>query len=109
MRRRVKVPGRVKEVLSFFVRHPRCADSVEGVTRWRVRQEALRFTIEEVREALAWLAGRGVLLHEDVPGVPTLFRLNQAKTREAKQLLMVSAPPPARSRRRPPARATRRT
>ncbi len=82
---------RAKEILAYFLRNPRAADSLEGVARWRVQQEAIHQTVEHVSQALAWLVELGFLLEEHRPGVAPLFRLNRSKAAEATQFL--EAPP----------------
>jgi succinate dehydrogenase/fumarate reductase flavoprotein subunit len=77
----------VKEVLRYFLRHPDVADSLEGVVRWRVRQEVIHYTVDEVEQAVGWLARRGFLVRHDAPGIPTMFRLNHAKATAAERVI----------------------
>ncbi len=81
------MPERAKEVLSYFVRNPRAADSLEGVVRWRLLDEKIRQGVEETRRALAWLVSQGFLLEESAKGADTLFRLNRDKAVQAGKLL----------------------
>jgi len=81
------VPERVKDVLGYFLRNPHAADSLEGVARWRVRQEYIHNSVDEISEALDWLVGRGFLLEDSSRVAAPIYRLNVESTVEAARLL----------------------
>ena len=81
------VPEGAKEILEYFLRHPRAADSLEGVARWRLLEESIHRNIEETNQALGWLASQGFLLEEDVATSGPIFCLNRAKAAEAERFL----------------------
>lgn len=99
-----RIPNGAREVLSYFVRNPQAADSVEGIARWRLRQEAIERTLEEVNEALGWLAQQGYVLQESAAGGPPIFRLNLTRVIEAEQFL--NGPAPAVDAAAPQSRVT---
>jgi hypothetical protein len=74
-------------VLSYFVRNPQAADSLEGVARWRLLDETVRRRVMATHEALAWLVERGVLQRRQGPGLEPVFSLDPDRTAEARQLL----------------------
>jgi hypothetical protein len=55
----------VEQVLSYFVRNPRAADTLEGVARWRLLQDQVSRTCQETEVALQWLVDQGQV--ETVP------------------------------------------
>jgi hypothetical protein len=81
------IPLRTREVLAYFLRNPKAVDSLEGVTRWRVPEEAVHFTLEQVDHALNWLVDKRFLLRETPSGVTPLFRLNHDRISDAEHLL----------------------
>jgi hypothetical protein len=77
----------VKQVLSYFMRNPKAADTLEGVARWRLLEEQIQNSIAQTEAALEWLVAQGLL--EELPprGSRRLFRLNAARHAEAIRLL----------------------
>ena len=80
-------PHPAVEVLCYFLRNPRAADSLEGVVRWRLEAQRIHRTVAEVDAAMAWLVARGFLVEEPVYGTAPVFRLAAAKCRAAKRLV----------------------
>jgi hypothetical protein len=77
----------VKEVLSYFVRNPYAADSLEGITRWRLLDEVVRRRLEETERALEWLVERNFLTKALVVGRGPVFSINQDKLSEAQTFI----------------------
>lgn len=76
-----------QEVLAYFLRNPRAADTLEGVTRWRLLEERIHRRVEEVDRALAWLVDEGFLLKRSTQGSDPIFSFNAAKASEAKSFV----------------------
>jgi hypothetical protein len=76
-----------KEVLSYFVRHPEAADSLEGIARWRLLDELTRRTVDETAAALKWLVAHGFLVEISPSASPPIYRLNATKIAEAKKFV----------------------
>jgi hypothetical protein len=81
------VPTRTKEVLGYFLRNPQAADNLESVARWRLREEIIRHTVEEISLAIVWLVEHGFLVEEPVTGSEPVFRLNPEMHGEAARYL----------------------
>jgi hypothetical protein len=76
------------QVLSYFIRNPQAVDSLEGITRWRLLDEAIHQRVKATHEALLWLVERGVLRQvQQGPGVEPVFSLNPDRKEEAERLL----------------------
>jgi hypothetical protein len=73
--------------LSYFVRNPQAVDSLEGVARWRLLDEAVHFRVSATHEALLWLVERGLLRQSQGPGLQTVFWLDPDQKEEAERLL----------------------
>jgi hypothetical protein len=75
------------QVLSYFLRNPQAVDSLEGVARWRLLDEAIHVQVSAAREALDWLVERGVIRRTEGPGLPPVFSLDPDRARDAEALL----------------------
>lgn len=82
-----------RRVLSYFVRNPSAADSLEGIARWRLLEEAIHRNIVETEKALRWLVQEGYLTEIVQPHSGRLFRLNLEKQGEAESFFSVSGKP----------------
>jgi hypothetical protein len=75
------------EILSYFVRNPKAADTLEGIARWRLVDEVIHRKLQETRSALAWLVESGFILVNSSLAAGDVFTLNEAKIAEAKCFL----------------------
>ena len=76
-----------RQILNYFLRNPLAADTLEGVARFRVLDEFVRSTVAETQDALRWLVAEGFLSASSATGTETTFRLNAARSGEARQFL----------------------
>ena len=98
-------PPTTREVLEYFLRNPQAVDNLEGVARWRLQDEAVWHTVEQVAEALGWLVDQGFLVRETAAGVPAVFRLNRNRADEAQRF--VTEATAGTEAQRPPRRPVR--
>ena len=77
----------VRRILSYFLRNPQAADTLEGVARWRLLEETVYQNLEETKRALDWLVSAGFLVELEVPGSERVFRLNRGKGDDGRRLL----------------------
>jgi DNA-binding NtrC family response regulator len=68
-----------RQILSYFLRNPRAADSLEGIARWRLLDEMVHRSLEETEEALSWLVAKGYLEEISTLSSSKVFRLNSDK------------------------------
>jgi len=80
-------PERAREVLNYFLRHPQAADTLEGIARWRLMQEALQRGVEETSRALEWLVSKGFLREVSKPYSSPIYSLNHEETAKAEEFL----------------------
>ncbi len=69
------------------MRNPEAVDSLEGVARWRLLDEAVHHRVNATHEALRWLVERGVLRQAQGPGLKPVFWLDPDRKEEAERLL----------------------
>lgn len=69
------------------MRNPQAADSLEGVTHWRLLEEQVHRTLQETERALTWLVAQGLLQEIQTSGTDRIFRLNPDRSKDAVQFL----------------------
>jgi len=79
--------GVAMQILSYFVRNPSAADSLEGITQWRLLEEAIHCSLLETSDALQWLLEQGYLAEIAKTRRGSLYRLNPERRHEAELLL----------------------
>lgn len=77
----------VKQILSYFVRHPRAVDSLAGVARWRLLEEQIYRSVQQTEAALEWLVAKGYLHDVRQAGTDRLYKLNLKRRSEAVRFL----------------------
>jgi hypothetical protein len=91
-------PDIVKQILSYFVRHPNAVDSLEGIARWRLLEEQIYRTVRKTETALEWLLAESYLLEVRRPGTERLYQLNLKRRSKAIEFLGAGAKSQGRSR-----------
>jgi len=76
-----------RAVLSYFLRHPQAADTLAGVARWRLLEEAVQRTTAETDAALGWLVSAGFLCRVAVTGNAPVYCLAEDRRAEAERFL----------------------
>jgi len=76
-----------REVLEYFLRNPKAADNLEGVTHWRLLDQAVHRTLTETKASLDWLVTRGYLREIVMPSSAPIYALNAQKRDEAEEFL----------------------
>jgi hypothetical protein len=91
-KRKIRATGVVeKEILRYFLRNPRGADTLEGIARWRLLEERLYSSIEETDRALNSLVSQGFLIDDSsIMVTGRLFRLDLNKRDLVKNYLKES-------------------
>jgi hypothetical protein len=93
-------PEIVSEILEYFIRNPTAVDSLEGVARWRLMNEAIRRSVVETEMALRWLVTHGFLEEISRPGLTPIFSLKAERLNVARDLLAQLKSPSKRRRSR---------
>lgn len=66
-----------ERILRYFLRHPEAFDDVEGIVRWRLAEEEVRWRLEETQRGLDALVEAGLLERKTTPGTAPLYRLQR--------------------------------
>lgn len=62
--------------MSYFLRNPHAADSLEGVARWRLLEERVHRQLENTDQALNWLVHHGFLVKVSSEWTESVYQLN---------------------------------
>ncbi len=65
-----------KDILRYFLRNPRAADTLEGVAGWRLLDEIVHHRLEVTQKALDWLVSRGFLKQVSTAASGTIYSLD---------------------------------
>src|ERR1700751_1935604 len=76
-----------REILGYFLRNPQAADSLTGIARWRLLEEAVQRSVARTEDALQWLLKQGYLRQVQMKGPEAIFCLNPEKRSEARLFL----------------------
>ena len=76
-----------REILGYFLRNPQAADSLTGIARWRLLEEAVQRSVARTEAALQWLLKQGYLRQVQMKGTEAIFCLNPEKRSEARLFL----------------------
>jgi hypothetical protein len=82
-----------KDILEYFLRNPNAADDLEGVTHWRLLDQAIHRTLTETKSALEWLVAEGFLNEVSVSGSSHIYALNPQRRDDAEQFICRGDPP----------------
>lgn len=73
----------MEQILRYFVRNPDAADSLEGITRWRLLEEQIHHRLRETQVALSWLVQQGLIQEVSTLGTEPIFCLNLKRRADA--------------------------
>ena len=76
-----------QEILRYFARNPGAADTMEGIARFRLLDERIYSSLEQVTRALALLVAEGLLVKVPVARTGEVFQLNQEKPQAIERFL----------------------
>ena len=74
-------------ILRYLVKHPDTGDSIEGIARWRLLQDKIDATVDQVSEIVQELSTRGMVVEKEIPGGTRIYYLNKVKIQAVRKLL----------------------
>ncbi len=84
-------PQVAHEILSYLAEHPESNDTLEGIVHWWLLEQRIKNQTAIVKEAIAELVDRGLVLEHKVGDLQSHYRINPHKSFEI-QSLIESAP-----------------
>jgi hypothetical protein len=77
----------VKQILNYFLRNSKAADTLEGIARWRLLEEQVHRSFQQTESALTWLVQQGFLEEVETVGSSRIFRLAPQNQENAARFL----------------------
>lgn len=78
--------NRARKVLKYFLHHPRAADDLVGLVRFRLLDEEIH-NVDQTRSVLIALVEMGLLLEDSAVASGPIYRLNPGRIDEALQFV----------------------
>lgn len=79
-----------RSILAYLTSNPNAQDSLEGIARWWILSQKIRYYIEEVETVLDKLAADGFVTVVTEADSKVLYRLNSGRDKDIKVLLAKS-------------------
>jgi len=77
----------VYEILTYLAEHPDSSDTLEGIVEWWLLERRIQYAIAKVKDALAELVAKGLVLENKGRDARTHYRINRHKRAEIQGLL----------------------
>jgi hypothetical protein len=71
-----------KEILAYLAENPDAQDTLDGIVEWWLLEQGIKNRTAEVREALAELLGKGLVLERTGRDARSHYRINRQKADE---------------------------
>jgi predicted transcriptional regulator len=75
------------EILAYLAEHPDAQDTLEGIMEWWLLEQEIRRETAKVKEALAELVAKGLVLERKGKGARIYYRVNRRKSKEIRTIL----------------------
>lgn len=76
-----------REILAYLAEHPDAQDTVEGIVEWWLLEQKIKRHTAQVKEALAELVAKGLVLERKGKDARIHYRVNRRKSGEIRALL----------------------
>ncbi len=75
------------EILAYLVEHPEARDTLEGILEWWLLERKIKRQKDQVKEALAELIAKGLVLEHKGGNSQTQYSINQSKYEEIQEII----------------------
>jgi len=75
------------EILAYLFENPDAQDTLEGIMEWWLLEQKIKRQTAKVKEALAELVAKGLVVERQGKDARTHYRINRRKLREIRALL----------------------
>lgn len=76
-----------RDILAYLVEHPEAQDTLDGITRWWLLEQKIKYKTEMIQEALEELENSGLICLRKIENSRTGYRINQERVDAIKKLL----------------------
>ena len=75
------------EILTYLVEHPDAQDTLKGIVQWWLLEQNIKLQTVKVKEVLAELVAKGLVLEHKGRDSQARYRINQSKYEEIQAFL----------------------
>ena len=75
------------EILAYLAEHPEAQDTLDGIVRWWLLEQKIKYQTNLVRDVLAELVSKGLLVEYTTRDSLIHYRTNDARREEISRLL----------------------
>ncbi len=75
------------EILSYLAEHPQAQDTLDGIVQWWLLDRKIKNQMTNVKEVLAELVAKGLVLEYKRRDLQSHYRINQHKSEDIHSLL----------------------
>ena len=75
------------EILAYLAEHPEAQDTLDGIVQWWLLEQKIRYQTNMVREVLAELVNKGLVIEREGRDSRIHYRTNQSKSEEIREFL----------------------
>lgn len=75
------------EILTYLAEHPDSSDTIEGIMEWWLLERKIEYQTGKVKEALAELVAKGLILENKGADARIHYRINRHKHGEIQEFL----------------------
>ena len=76
-----------REILVYLLDHPEAKDTLDGIVEWGLLERKIKYQTDIVKQALAELVGRGLILEYKGGDSRIRYRMNQDRHEEIRSFL----------------------
>lgn len=81
------MPHIAYEVLAYLAEHPESQDTLEGIVEWWLLEREIKQQTALVRESLAELVARGLVVERVGPDSRVRYQVNRERMREVRDVV----------------------
>jgi len=74
------------KILAYLVENPKAQDTLEGIVEWWLLEREIKFETARVKEALADLVARGLIIEKKRSNSQIHYRINPGMFKEIQEL-----------------------
>jgi hypothetical protein len=82
-----ETPAVAHDILAYLIEHPDAQDTVQGIVKWWLLEQTIRYQTTRVKRALAYLVEKGLVIERRSLNLRSRYQVNAGKLDEISALL----------------------
>ncbi|MEW6585696.1 MAG: hypothetical protein AB1442_08810 [Nitrospirota bacterium] len=76
-----------RKILAYMIDNPSAQDTLDGIAEWWLLEQEIKFQREKVREALAGLVSKRLILEQEGGNSRLHYRINRTRIEEIRRIV----------------------